>query len=68
MSNEHYINWNSKHAPQTLWIHGGAGKGQAVIACSLVQDLRLQLDDKGIFLAYFFCDENNARRRSVLDV
>ena len=68
LSNEHFIEWESKHAPQTLWIHGGAGKGQAVIAYSLVQKLKEQSQEKGVFLSSFFCDEKDAHRRTVADI
>lgn len=68
LSNENYIKWKDSDASQILWIHGNAGKGQAVIASSLVHELNQQLKDESVFVAYFFCDEKDAHRRNALDI
>ncbi|MCJ1264014.1 hypothetical protein MMC22_003885 [Lobaria immixta] len=68
LSNENYLKWKAGDASQVLWTHGSAGKGQAVIASSIVGDLSEQLKDESIFLAYFFCDEKDSHRRSILDI
>ena len=68
LSNENYMKWKAGDASQVLCTHGDAGKGQAVIASSLVADLGEQLKDESVFLAYFFCDEKDSHRRSALDI
>ncbi len=68
LSNDNYMKWNGSDTSTVLWAHGNAGKGQAVIACSLVGELSKQLKDESVFLAYFFCDEKDSHRRTALDV
>lgn len=68
LSNENYIKWKESTTSQVLWIHGSAGKGQAVIASSLVQELKQELKDESVFLAYFFCDEKDAHRNNALSI
>lgn len=68
LSNENYIKWKESNANQILWIHGTAGKGQAVIASSLVRELKQELKDESVFVAYFFCDEKDAHRNNVLSI
>ena len=68
LGNENYIKWKESGTNQTLWIHGSAGKGQAVIASSLVQELKQELKDESVFVAYFFCDEKDAHRSNALSI
>lgn len=68
LSNENYMNWKASNTSQVLWTHGDAGKGQAVVASSIVHDLEEQVKDESCFLAYFFCDEKDSHRRSALDI
>lgn len=68
LSNENYIKWKQSDANRFLWIHGAAGKGQAVIASSLVHELKQELKDESVFVAYFFCDEKDAHRSNALSI
>lgn len=71
LTNEHYVNWHEGKTkdPRVLWIHGNAGKGQPVVASSIVHHLEEQAKAKeGVFLAYFFCDEKDSHRRSIRDI
>ena len=68
LSNAKYLQWKDQNTSQTLWIHGDAGQGQAIIASSLVDDLQQKTNEDGVFLAYFFCDEKDSHRRNVIDV
>lgn len=69
LSNENYMKWKEGKLSQVLWIHGSAGKGQAVIASSLVRELTQQTQkDDSVFLSHFFCDEKDSHRRDTLDV
>ena len=68
LSNENYIKWKDGDAGQILWIHGNAGKGQAVIASCVINELNQQLRDESVFVASFFCDEKDAHRRNALDI
>ena len=69
LQNDNYIKWKARDSPRVLWVHGNAGKGQSVIASSFVSSLERETKHQdGSFLAYFFCDEKDARRRSMRDV
>ncbi|KAL6722060.1 hypothetical protein ACLMJK_001165 [Lecanora helva] len=69
LANDNYLRWKQARTSSVLWIHGGAGKGQPVIANSIINELEAQTKgNDGLFLAYFFCDEKDARRRSVRDI
>ena len=69
LGNENYINWEQAKDSRVLWIHGDAGKGQPVIACSILHQLEGQVKQTdGSFLAYFFCDEKDSHRRTIRDV
>ena len=68
LNNENYIKWKESGANQVLWIHGTPGKGQAVIASSLVHELKQQLKDESVFVAYFFCDEKDVHRNNALSI
>lgn len=71
LTNEHYVHWHKGKAkdPRVLWIHGNAGKGQPVVASSIVHHLEEEAKTKEVvFLAYFFCDEKDSHRRSIRDI
>ena len=69
LANESYVQWKKSKVSDILWIHGGAGKGQPVIASSILNELEQQTkSQEGAFTAYFFCDEKDAHRRSVRDI
>lgn len=69
LTNPVYLEWKGQDACQVLWIHGNAGKGQAVIASSLIEELSSEAaQNETTLLAYFFCDENNPHRRNTLDM
>ena len=69
LQNDGYLHWKTQDSSRVLWVHGNAGKGQSVIASSFVQSLEQETRHQdGAFLAYFFCDEKDAHRRSIRDV
>ena len=69
LTNETYIKWEEAKESKVLWIHGKAGKGQPVVACSIVRHLEEQTRaNEGAFVTYFFCDEKDAHRRSIRDI
>ena len=68
ITNEIYEQWRNMQASQCLWIHGDPGKGQAVVAASLIHELEKHAKEADVFLAYFFCDEMERNRRKLLDV
>ena len=57
-----------------LWLHGDPGKGKTMIAISLVDALgdkiarRSTSEQHRLFLTFFFCDNNNSSRNTVLSV
>ena len=69
LTNEKFIRWEEAGCSQVLWIYGRAGKGQPVIACSIMHYLEQQVEQReGVYLAYFFCDEKDSHRRTIRDV
>ena len=68
LNNEAFVKWRDEDKHSVLWIHGNPGKGQPVIASSLIQELEKRAKDETVFLAYFFCDEKDAHRRTILNV
>ena len=69
LSNDKFMKWQEAKASQVLWIHGDAGKGQPVIASSIMKHLEDQIGRaEETFLAYFFCDEKDSHRRTIRDV
>ena len=69
LENENYCKWYEGHGSRVLWIHGSAGKGQPVIASSIVHELEGKAKGReDTFLSYFFCDEKDSHRRSVQDI
>lgn len=69
LTNDTYINWEEAKESKVLWIHGKAGKGQPVVACSIIRHLEEKARaNEGAFLTYFFCDEKDAHRRSIGDI
>ena len=65
LENEIYDQWKTMQASQLLWIHGDPGKGQAVVASALIQELEQHAKQGNVFLAYFFCDEKENRRKAI---
>ena len=69
LGNENYLEWEEAKYSKVLWIHGNAGKGQPIIACSVMHHLEdREKRTEGSYLAYFFCDEKDSRRRTIRDV
>ncbi|KAL8920307.1 MAG: hypothetical protein Q9172_004567 [Xanthocarpia lactea] len=68
LENEIYVQWKTMQASQLLWIHGDPGKGQAVVASALVQELEQYAKQDNVFVAYFFCDEKEKNRRKAIDI
>ncbi|KAL8910028.1 MAG: hypothetical protein Q9171_004654 [Xanthocarpia ochracea] len=68
LKNEIYDQWKTMEASQLLWIHGDPGKGQAVVATALVQELEQHAKQGNVFVAYFFCDEKEKNRRKAIDI
>ncbi|KAL8839664.1 MAG: hypothetical protein Q9176_004271 [Flavoplaca citrina] len=68
LKNEIYDRWKTMQASQLLWIHGDPGKGQAVVASALVQELEQHAKQGNMFVAYFFCDEKEKNRRKAIDI
>lgn len=69
LTNETYIKWEEAKGSKVLWIYGKAGKGQPVVACSIIRHLEEKTtSNEGAFVTYFFCDEKDAHRRSIRDI
>ncbi|KAL8945007.1 MAG: hypothetical protein Q9211_000397 [Gyalolechia sp. 1 TL-2023] len=68
LDNEIYNQWKTMQVSQLLWIHGDPGKGQAVVASALIQELEQHAKQGNVFVAYFFCDEKEKYRRKAIDI
>ena len=69
LTNETYLKWEEARESKVLWIHGKAGMGQPVVACSIIRHLEEKTRaNEGDFLTYFFCDEKDVHRRSIRDI
>ncbi|KAL8792427.1 MAG: hypothetical protein Q9195_004960 [Heterodermia aff. obscurata] len=69
LTNETYIKWEEAKESKNLWIHGKAGKGQPVVAASIIDHLAEKTtSNEGAFVTYFFCDEKDSHRRSIRDI
>ena len=69
LGNKNYLEWEEAKDSKVLWIHGNAGKGQPIIASSVMQHLEdREKQTEGFYLAYFFCDEKASHRRTIRDV
>ncbi|MCJ1269015.1 hypothetical protein MMC22_008903 [Lobaria immixta] len=64
-----YLNWLSESRSRVLWLHGDPGKGKTMLAIALIEEFtkRLQRAENGSnsTLVYFFCDNQDDRRRTA---
>ena len=69
LRHKNYLEWEEAKDSRILWIHGDAGKGQPLIAYSVMHRLEdREKETEGFYLAYFFCDEKDYHRRTIRDV
>lgn len=65
--NEAFKSWYSEPTIQTLWIHGGPGKGKTMLCMDLIEKLRVRavkLPQEPVF--FFLCDSEDERRNSAI--
>jgi len=64
-----YLKWLNDNCSRVLWLHGDPGKGKTMLAIALIEELtrKLQLDEKvpNKALVYFFCDNQDDRRKTA---
>lgn len=64
-----YHQWKHEDRHRVLWLHGNPGKGKTMLAIALIDDLtkQIQISREGVgsALVYFFCDNQDDRRRSA---
>lgn len=64
-----YINWLEDERSLVLWLHGDPGKGKTMLAIALIEEfsrnLRLGQSTKDTALLYFFCDNQDDRRKTA---
>ncbi|KAL3478442.1 ankyrin repeat-containing domain protein [Aspergillus californicus] len=69
--NERYTRWRDAGSSQSLWICGGAGKGKAMAAIAIVEELTQRSEhasDAAVVLGQFFCDEHDKDKSKALNV
>ncbi|KAI9695891.1 MAG: hypothetical protein M1836_006008 [Candelina mexicana] len=64
-----YLKWLNDNRSRVLWLHGDPGKGKTMLAIALIEEFtkKLQLDEKvpDKALLYFFCDNQDDRRKTA---
>jgi len=70
---DEFKSWRDDDTKKALWISGGPGKGQSMIALSLVKELsksqeNLDPDAADVILSYFFCHNAILHRSNALDM
>ena len=63
-----YMRWLSEDRSLVLWLHGDPGKGKTMLAIALIEEFskttQLHESTSSVNLVYFFCDNQDDRRRS----
>ena len=69
MQDAAYVDWLDKNRSQVLWLHGDPGKGKTMLAIAMIEEFTntLKCSDRGpgSALVYFFCDDQDDRRRTA---
>lgn len=67
-----YLKWLNEIRSRVLWLHGDPGKGKTMLAIALIEEFtrKLQLDEKlsDKALVYFFCDNQDDRRKTASQI
>lgn len=67
-SHEKYIGWLGHAEPAILCLHGKPGSGKSVLSSLVIRNLRLSSAGKTRAIVFFFCNEQDERRRSTGDL
>ncbi len=69
MKDPTYIKWLQDSRSLVLWLHGDPGKGKTMLAIALIEEfsrkLRMDKSARNTALVYFFCDNQDDRRRTA---
>lgn len=69
MEDATYIRWLGDDQSRVLWLHGDPGKGKTMLAIALIEEfsrkLRLNQSVNDTALVYFFCDNQDDRRKTA---
>ena len=64
-----YLKWLNEDRSRVLWLHGDPGKGKTMLAIALIEGFRSKLqlgeDRSDKALVYFFCDNQDDRRKTA---
>lgn len=64
-----YLKWLNENRPRVLWLRGDPGKGKTMLAIALIEEFTKSLEhvESGsrTALAYFFCDNQDDRRKTA---
>lgn len=68
-THEKYLQWLRDPLSQLLWISGGPGKGKTMLSIFLTEELNPQTErSHDAVLAYYFCDNKDASRRTGITI
>ena len=66
---EKYLHWLRDPASRLLWISGGPGTGKTMLSIFLTEEISARvLQSRDTLLAYHFCDNNEANRRTGISI
>lgn len=69
MKDPTYIKWLQDSRSLVLWLHGDPGKGKTMLAIALIEEfsrkLRVDRSANDTALVYFFCDNQDDRRKTA---
>lgn len=64
-----YLKWLSEDRSRVLWLHGNPGKGKTMLAIALIEEFTKKVqqveNNPKPALVYFFCDNQDDRRRTA---
>lgn len=67
-SHETYIGWLGHAEPAILCLYGKPGSGKSVLSSLVIRNLRLSSAGEKRAIVFFFCNEQDERRRSTGDL
>lgn len=69
LNNSAFLKWLKEECSRVLWLHGDPGKGKTMLAISLIErfskNLQFAEGASGEALIYFFCDNQDDRRKTA---
>jgi len=72
LNNTTYLKWLNEDRSRILWLHGNPGKGKTMLAIAMIEEFQRTMQPAGNSsdsprraLVYFFCDNQDDRRKTA---